>query len=172
MTRHLTILFLLPLAMYVSCQDVAGDPFQHKNSIQADVGGHGIYYSLNYERVFVNRNVYKTAFQLGTSYYPPSTGIRDIWIPIGINEIFLQGKHHLEAGLGYLPVIEASRNLQGVAREWFWSHLALGRAGYRFQKPEGRLILRVAFTPVLELDRLGHGDKFHPLGGISVGYAF
>jgi len=34
------------------------------------------------------------------------------------------------------------------------------------------LLLSLAFTPVLEVDILGHGDEFHPLGGVTVGYSF
>jgi len=140
--------------------------------MQVDLGGHGLFYSLNYERILLNGGRFKTASQAGISYYPPRTGIRDIWIPLGINEIFSFGNHHLEAGIGYLPIREALRYPDDTPDEWFWSHLMTGRIGYRFQKPEGRLILRAAFTPVLEMEYLGHGDEFHPLGGISVGYSF
>ena len=120
----------------------------------------------------MNGNRFKTASQVGVSYYPPKTGMRDIWIPIGINELLSFGNHHLEAGIGYLPIREATRDPELQVREWFWSHMVTGRIGYRFQKPDGRLILRAAFIPVLEIDQLGHGDEFHPLGGISVGYSF
>ncbi len=131
-----------------------------------------MFYSLNYERILLNGERFKTASQVGISYYPPKAGMRDIWIPIGINELFSFGNHHLEAGIGYMPIREATRDLENNPDEWFWSHMTTGRIGYRYQKPSGRLILRAAFTPILEIDPLGHGDEFHPLGGISIGYSF
>ena len=47
-----------------------------------------------------------------------------------------------------------------------------GRIGYRYQKPEGHLILRAAFIPVLEIDFQSNAIEFHPLGGITEGYGF
>jgi len=34
------------------------------------------------------------------------------------------------------------------------------------------LLFSLAFPPVLEIEILGHGDEFHPLGGVTVGYSF
>ena len=146
--------------------------FQNKNSLQVDLDGPGIFYSLNYERVLLNGEKFKTTSQVGVSYYPPQTGMRDIWIPIGINELISYGNHHLEVGIGYMPIREALRDPELQVREWIWSHTATGRLGYRYQKNDGHLILRVAFTPVLEIDPLNHGGEFHPLGGVSIGYSF
>jgi len=128
-----------------------------------------LFYSINYERILVNADRFKTASQLGFSYYPPSTGVRDFWIPLSINEILSYGKHHIEAGLGYVLIREAARDQENNPDYWFWSGLISGRIGYRFQKPSGRLIFRAAFTPMLEYDS---AFEFHPLAGISVGYSF
>lgn len=151
------------------CQNENSNKFQHKNSLQLDLGGHGLFYSVNYERILLNGNKLKTASQLGFSYYPPSTGIRDLWMPIGINEVLSFGKHHIEAGLGYIVIREATRGLENNAEEWFWSGVMSGRVGYRYQNPGGRLILRAAFTPFMEY---GTDREFHPSGGVSVGYNF
>jgi hypothetical protein len=150
-------------------QDQSINKFQHKNSFQFELGGHGLVYSINYERLIINANRFKTAAQLGCSYYPPSTGVRDLWIPFGINEIISFGKHHIEAGLGYVLIREAARDQENNPDYWFWTNLYSGRIGYRFQKPDGRLILRAAFTPVIEYDA---AFEFHPLGGVAVGYSF
>lgn len=171
MKKHLALTIILALSLSAYSQEIDSQPFKRKNSIQVDLGGHGLFYSLNYERILLNGERFKTAIQAGISYYPPGTGIRDVWMPLGVNELVSFGNHHLEAGLGYMPIREAIRT-EGQADEWFWSHMMTGRVGYRFQKPEGRWIVRAAFTPVLEIDQLGHGDEFHPLGGISVGFCF
>ena len=172
MKKHLTVFIILLLAFTAYSQEHTNQSFQNKNSFQVDLGGHGLFYSLNYERILLNGERFKTASQVGISYYPPKVGMLDIWIPIGINELFSFGNHHLEAGIGYMPIREATRDPDLQVREWFWSHMMTGRIGYRYQKPGGHLILRAAFTPVLEVDPLVHGGEFHPLGGISVGYSF
>ena len=169
MKKHLVILFCIITFLPAFSQDISSNKFQNKNSFQLDLGGHGLFYSVNYERILINGNRFKTASQLGISYYPASTGIRDIWMPIGVNEILSFGKHHIEAGLGYIVIREATRDPENNPDEWFWSGIMSGRIGYRYQKPGGRLILRAAFTPFMEH---GSAHEFHPSGGISVGYSF
>ena len=169
MKKHLVILFCIITFFPTFSQDIRSNKFQNKNSFQLDLGGHGLFYSVNYERILINGNRFKTASQLGISYYPASTGIRDIWMPIGVNEMLSFGKHHIEAGLGYIVIREATRDLENNPDVWFWSGIISGRVGYRYQKPGGRLILRAAFTPFMER---GSAHEFHPSGGISVGYSF
>lgn len=67
--------------------------FQHKNSFQAELFGHGLFYSLNYERVIVNGPRFKTTGQAGASYYPPQAGIITVWMPVMINELLSFGRH-------------------------------------------------------------------------------
>lgn len=169
MKKHLVILFCIITFFPAFSQDISSNKFQNKNSLQLDLGGHGLFYSVNYERILINGNRFKTASQLGISYYPASTGIRDIWMPIGVNEILSFGRHHIEAGLGYIVIREAIRDPENNPDEWFWSGIMSGRIGYRYQKPGGRLILRAAFTPFMEH---GSAHEFHPSGGLSVGYSF
>ena len=172
MKIFISIFVVFSIAFSAAGQNSNIQPFQNKNSLQLELMGPTVFYSLNYERILINGERLKTSAQLGISYYPPSTGVRDLWIPIGINEIISFGNHHLEVGLGYLPVREALRDSDLEVIEWEWSHMVNGRIGYRYQKPDGRLIIRADFTPVLEIQNLGSGDAFHPLGGVSVGYSF
>lgn len=154
----------------VSSQDQRSSKFQNKNSLQFELGGHGLFYSVNYERILVNADRFKTAAQLGFSYYPPSTGVRDFWIPFSINEIISFGNHHIEAGLGYVLLREAARDQENNPDYWYWTDLVSGRIGYRFQKPGGRLIFRAAFTPMIEFNNVAF--EFHPSAGVAVGYSF
>src|SRR6056300_633235 len=172
MRKLLCALILVVLFYPVFGQEENSSVFQRRNNIQLELGGHGFAYSLNYERIIINRAKYKTTAQLGMSYYPPTIGFRDTWIPICVNELFSFGKHHLEFGLGLVLKYEAGRDIENNPTHWFWSTLAAGRIGYRYQKPDSRFLLRAGFTPFYELDRHLHGDVFHPFGGISIGYAF
>ena len=142
--------------------------FNHKNSVQLELFGHGLFYSLNYERVVLNRSLFKTTAQVGISYYPPKTGIMELWIPVLVNELISFKAHNLELGGGYIftnePVL-----FPESAHHRSWGGFLTGRVGYRYQKPNGHLILKAAFTPIFEYRG---NDWFHPSGGLSVGYAF
>jgi hypothetical protein len=188
MKKIILLIWLSTISITAICQEQPIDnKLQYKNSIQFDVGGHGLFYSLNYERILLNGNNFKTAAQAGISYYPASTGIRDVWIPISINELYTIGNHHIEFGLGIVPIREAARDADNNPRYWFWSGLFSGRIGYRYQKPGGRFLFRAGFTPVvesgLEYTHLGESmdrtytwvsgfREFIPLAGVSIGYAF
>jgi hypothetical protein len=169
MKKHLTVFFLSLVTISAISQQVNDKSFQNNNSFQIELGGHGLFYSLNYERIIINGNNFKTATQVGISYYPPSAGMRDVWFPICINEIYSLGSHHIEGGIGYVIIREATRDAENNPDEWFWSGVFTGRIGYRYQKPDGRLVLRAGFTPFMEH---GTAHEFHPSGGLSVGYSF
>ena len=154
--KKLLFLFII-LSFFISNygQDVGSNVFIYKNSAQIEAGGHGMFYSLNYERILINRDQFKTTSHAGISFYPRQTGVRHVWIPIVVNELFSISKHHLELGVGHVFIREASRDVENNPIEWFWS---------------GRIVLRAGFTPFLDyVDRI---YEFIPSGGISVGYCF
>jgi hypothetical protein len=169
MKKQFTVLILSFITITAFPQQVDNKIFQNKNSFQIEFGGHGLVYSINYERILINAPHFKTTAQFGLSYYPPSTGVRDIWAPVCINELYSLGNHHIEGGIGYIVIREAIRDMDNNPDEWFWSGVFTGRFGYRYQKPDGHLVLRAGFTPFMEH---GTAHEFHPSGGISVGYSF
>ncbi len=144
-------------------------PFEYRNSVQLELGGHGLIYSLNYERILLNAPRFKTAVQAGIAYYPPSADIIDIWIPVLVNEIISFNEHHMEIGVGHVFTVESTRNLVNPPNAWELHGFMTGRLGYRLQKPGCHFIMRAAFTPLLSL---GDETEFHPTGGLSFGYAF
>ena len=170
MKKFTTILFFSVLTLTAYSQEQLDFPlrFKNKNSIQMELFGHGLFYSLNYERIILNGESLKTSGQVGLAYYPPKTDVRDIWVPVIINEIFSYERHHLEFGLGHVFINESNRTLEDeiISREW--NGMLTGRFGYRYQKPSGRFIFRAGFTPLYEYD----SKEFHPLGGLSFGYNF
>jgi hypothetical protein len=122
--------------------------FKYKNAAQVELFGHGIIYSLNYERIIFNAEKYKTTAQVGGSYYPKVIGFSALWLPIMLNQLFSFHKHHVEMGVGHIftkdnikreePPVSASY-LYGNSD---WAHLARVRIGFRFQKPSSRFCLK------------------------------
>ena len=169
MKKLIAIVIITFAIQSVFCQENVNLPFefQHKNSIQLELFGHGVFYSVNYERILINGEKYKTTGQAGFAWYPPATDVREFWIPVSINELVSFNKYHLEFGLGTAFTNEEMQDLTGeTTRDW--STFLTGRVGYRYQKPNGRFIFRIGFTPLFELD----GNEFHPSGGLSFGYSF
>lgn len=170
MKLHLIIILLSGIGLTVFSQTDSSRPpnFAHRNSVQFELFGHGLIYSANYELIVINQPRFKTAVQAGVSYFPPTVGFRPVWIPVGINELISFGRHHLEIGLGQVITPEMGHDLHGNEKLQ-WDFLLSGRLGYRYQKPDGRLIVRAGFTPFYEYQD-PHG--FHPSGGLAVGYSF
>lgn len=160
---------LLPLIVSGQRADKVNHPFVYKNSIQAELFGHGLFYSIGYERLFINGQIFKTTGQIGLSYYPPKTGIIDLWIPVVINELFSFGKHHIEVGIGHVFTNEAPRNNDYQMLRYEWGGFLTARLGYRYQQPNERFIFRAGFTPFLEYR---HITELHPSGGLAIGYSF
>ncbi len=164
------LLVFLTIVGYCQKTDSLKKSFTYKNSVQIELGGHGLVYSLNYERVLLNGQRFKTTGQVGFAYYPPGAHIIDIWIPVEINEILSFNKHHIELGFGYVFMNEAIRRENNSVESREWEGLYSGRIGYRYQKPNGRFVLRVSFTPLF--GSLDAPFEFHALGGVALGYSF
>ena len=170
--RILTIIILLQFSIqcaFAQHTPIKPLPFEYRNSVQLELGGHGLIYSLNYERILLNGPKLKTALQAGMAYYPPKADIIDIWIPALVNEIISFNEHHMEIGFGYVFTLESTRYLENPPAAWELHGFMTGRLGYRLQKQGSHFIMRAAFTPLLSLE---NETEFHPMGGLSFGYAF
>jgi len=175
--KRYTFLFLFLLSFYAENLHGQSDhTFQNRNSLHFELGGAGGYYSLNYERNIIYHHSFKTSGQVGFSYFPG--GWFDISVPVGLNEQFSFSNHHIELGIGMVALREFNGE-DDESGERFWSYGLTGRLGYRYQKPGGRFIWRIGFTPLLQRERTRlyydpHApfNVFTPWGGISVGYSW
>jgi hypothetical protein len=176
MKKLLIVILFAIISLEVSGQALAkpiSRSFMNNNSLQFELFGHGLLYSINYERVLINGQQFKTTAQGGLSYYPPSTGLRTVWIPLSINQLISFNEHHLELGLGHI----FTQDYTHTNRVSKWEPLGSLRLGYRYQKPEARFLFRVGFTPMIEYVGVVEYKKWnqleiYPLGGIAVGYNF
>lgn len=120
--------------------------FQNTNSINLEAFGHGLFYSISYEKIIINKFNYKLGGQIGVApyFYPGSI---DLWIPISINYIKSFGitkKHHLEGGIGH--VFRYNQYYDGSIYSP-WNTVITAKLGYRYQKPNGKWIFKIMFTP-------------------------
>ena len=152
------IICLLILFPTISIAHPDSSTVLKKNTVYAEVGGNGIVYSLNYERVFYLKNKPRFCGRIGIAVFPqpfPGDGVAVV-CPGEIN-LFWGGEHNfLEIGTGF--TYNSVEN----------AHLLIFRLGYRFQKPEGGFLFRIAATPVLSSEI----DQPVFWAGLSVGYAF
>ena len=147
---------------------------ERKNAVYIESFGNGILItSFNYERiVFSNKNQF--AFRGGFGFTPLSS--RNLFsIPFEASVVFGKNAHHFEFGIGFTNYFTRMKNKSDTGDERGqsdYSIMLVPRIGYRLTA-KNRLLIRIGFTPVLELPVLSEFDKhFQPYGGISFGYLF
>lgn len=133
--------------------------FSYKNNIQLELFGSGILYSVNYERVLLNKNKHKTVSDVGISRVPMNH-FDGICFPVSVNHLFSFQYHHVELGLGMTPYFAFGGNYDG------WGNFYSMRIGYRYQKPHRKFIFRAAVIPIVSYP--GYGI----FAGISIGRGF
>ncbi len=141
-----------------------------RNAVLMELGGHGLFYSVNYDRTWIRKGIINIHSQVGIAYYPPPTDVIDIWFPMMITQNFFKRKHKLEVGAGYSAVRESVRDAENNPVSWEWNGFYTYRIGYRFVNIEKRFLFRIAYTPLIEKDN--YSSETHPLGGVSFGYLF
>ena len=174
-----TLTFIIILLLAPTCLLAQDGMSQWRNNLQLELGGHGLFYSLNYEHVFLNADRLKTTAQAGIGAYPVSTGIMPFWFPVSVNQLLSFGNHHLELGAGMVPALSGTMDTNNEMEDWYWMVFLSGRVGYRYQKPGGKFLIRAGFTPLLEVSWLDFSNgsnlslpEWHPLGAVSFGYCF
>jgi hypothetical protein len=155
------------------------------NSFFAEVGGNGLYYSLNYDKV---GKMGKRAFlsvRIGIMVLPMRKGNWEFGIPVEVNASFGKENHYLEAGLGisylHMNVWALSSYPQLQSAGMVHRFYRVLRIGYRYQRAEGGLFLKVGFTPMRLMEEYRPGDfngtnyadltqYAEPWAGVGVGW--
>lgn len=136
--------------------------FKRTSSVQVEALGYGGYYSVNYERILYNMERFKLGVQLGAGYLPPSTGAVPFNLPLTVNSLISFNRHHIECGPGAM----LSYDKLSYGRKGFRPY-ACFKAGYRYQPPQSRWLVKALFTPLMELTE---GNDLIPWGAVGVGY--
>lgn len=139
-----------------------------QNSVYVELGGNGLFYSVNYDRRFTNNVSGRFGFMIfgGQSEQATDDQIGVGIFPVTANYLVGTGSHRLELGVG--PVLMVA----GGDLEEYGTVSAGGIAGvtstfgYRYQPMEGGFLFRIGLTPF-------YSDGRPQLwAGLSLGYAF
>jgi hypothetical protein len=178
----LTFVYLLLLAAFFSADAQRAEQPMQKNTFFLELGGNGLFYSLNYDRILLGRSTWKLSGRMGGLYFPGLGEANRHMIGLPLELSYLRGRnnHHLELGLGFTPMYDTYPIMGLDGQKDVVQDLALmgvARIGYRHQKREGGLFYKIGFTPLLGTvydlsNRLSRPTELfaYPLVGLSLGY--
>jgi hypothetical protein len=145
------IFFLSAISTYSNCQSLATPYDSNKNhavdSYYFELAGNGFMYSVNYDRLLVEKEKYKISGRIGFTYLPYWEAISEVrgpGLPLEVN--FLLGKRSdfLELGLGatYFYFTQPSDHIN---YNFLMENL---RIGFRHQRKDGGFLFRIALVPI------------------------
>ncbi|MBI4930746.1 MAG: hypothetical protein HY841_08290 [Bacteroidetes bacterium] len=183
------------------------DTIPKRNTIYAELGGQAGIYSLNYDRIFrVNKKV-KNSVSFGLELFPSRYDFI-LFTPVSYNFLFAKKNSHLELGIGLTIFSNRYKvNPNTYYTSPYISNSTIGRGtdyilfaspkiGYRYQRLQGGIFFKVAFSPIINIvayygsakfknesqfNQTGSFHFFEPFGslghvlpwaGISIGYTF
>ncbi|PRY16526.1 hypothetical protein CLV24_101372 [Pontibacter ummariensis] len=157
------LVLLLPFQLFAQ-------GFSTENAVYLEVAGNSDTYSINYERILYQQGLLKAGLRagIGTNLFilEDDTGVYPI-VPVEAIALLGRERKHFEFGLGYTRRFTDDVDLL--------RNMYFGRIGFRYQKPEGGLLVRVALTPFISPEsNTGRtpGTPLIPRFGFSVGYSF
>lgn len=141
-----------------------------RNLFHLEAFGCGGYGSVNYERLLFDKNDFSIAARIGLSTYHLRDYTHqfnpDIIVPIACHAYYGK-KHHTELGLGETVGSIVSADKEDFEPKRNTALSTVVHIGYRYQKPGGGFLFKIAYTPIIERNK-----RFIHWGGVSVGYAF
>jgi len=146
------------------------------NSVFVELGGNGLYYTVNYDRLFKFSDYIYISRRVGLHYSNNLLGnnYRFIGIPLEISGLIpISDRHFLEIGAG-ITILNRLKNSDNHNETL--AILAL-RAGFRYQRPNGGFFFKAGFTPLYNfyvdhpLPNTNYFSWFF-LPGIAFGYTF
>lgn len=149
-----------------------GNDFFAKNSIFLEIGGSGLLYSINYDRIignYASSRIGLSCFEIYNGSIEDQHHI-DCLLPVFGNFVLGKSSHHYEFGGG--PIISNSYNLSTWDNDL--STLIGISLGYRYQPNLGGFFFRGGITPVLFPLKPDPSTwkGIIPWAGISIGYSF
>lgn len=163
--------FLIVLAFFTTCISATNifiDTLLKRNYVFFELGGNGLNYSLNYERILLSKNKNQFSMRAGFALYKdPKTEFTFPLLVNYIRSVSNNRKHNIEFGIG--TTLNSDYSLHD---EFIIKPLISGQIGYKYIK--NNFLFRVNCTPLIEVDngRAYLLGLFGVWGGISIGYSF
>lgn len=171
--RHFALLLLflsiLMLPNKLSAQYRTVESFGAMNAAYVEIAGNSDTYSINFERLFLQQAELKIGLRAGIGtnlfFLPEETTTYPI-VPIEAIALMGRREKHFEFGLGYTRRFTDDPDLL--------HDMYFGRLGFRYQRPAGGLVVRVALTPFIsaESNVRTPGVALVPRFGLSIGRSF
>lgn len=167
MRNQLLIISILFLPYIGNSQEIKAITDYKKNSIYIEAFGQGMLNSICFDRILDSERKIKNTISGGLSFWP---GRGFIWSGTNISYNFLTGQenNHLEFGLGFSLTSEYYKTIVGgkcfddngniisndptfIGTNFDCYTFLTPKIGYRFQRKNGGLQLRITFTPMVPL---------------------
>jgi hypothetical protein len=137
------------------------------NSFFVEVGGPGLFYTFNYERIFGDSDIsLRVGFgylHLDGTFLGHTFNEEDLSVPVIASYYIGSGSHRIQIGLGGVLLYQ---QLDGSSEGTTTSLNVAGVLGYRYLPLDGGLNFGISFTPCFR------PDLTVPWGGIDFGVGF
>ena len=173
------IVFLVPVLAMGQAKNE--DPISANKAIYLEIAGSSMLYAVKYDKIFHQNGRFKVAYSVGIGVFPRKFErlYANVQLPLEITAMQGKGDGHFEYGIGVTPYLAhyGTYDLTRSEDQIFdYSGMALavtGRLGYRYQIPDGGLLLRLSFNPIFALFRPRLDNLFlRPYVGASIGKSF
>lgn len=143
-----------------------------RSSIFLDFTNQGPCYSVNFDRIFSDHKKNNFAYRVGLHFFDQNFGL-----PLGISMLTGLSNHHAEFSLTLIPFI---KNFNYLFKEGNLSDKQLyivPGIGYRFQKPDGGILVKGLVSPMIFLDPPSDNfwnmdPKINPALNLGIGWTF
>ena len=162
------LLILVLSILIVPCQSNAQYSLAapKQNQVYLELGGNGVIYSINYERLLSENFSLRGGFGITPGFF----FVEGTFIDIPVTASYLIGSERskLEMGLGATFLASSNVEVFGLDSNDQSLIILTGIVGYRYISPSG-FVFRIFFTPLYSSE----GDPpFVPYFGLSFGFAF
>ena len=150
-----------------------------KNSAYLELGGAGMTFSVNYQRLFYQFSGNKLEARIGVGYFPLYVNNNPVFGTLnkllGINYLHSLGNHHAEASF---TTCIAETFDESVARDKFskTSYIFSPSLGYRYQNfSKNSIVLKAAWAPMVSFYGISPETKkifFKNYILLGIGYSF
>ena len=167
MNKAILITLFIGISIHYKSQEKEKKSEIKRQSIFLELGGQGLFYSINYDRLFHVEKKVKSSVSCGLFLLPKSKLLKVDYmfsIPISYNFLFGKKNNKLELGIGLTPVFSRSIATSPPSSYGLFDdpysmphnemftvyYLAIAvtpKIGYRFQKAEGGFFFKTTLAP-------------------------